>query len=146
MSDMRTDGVRLHGRATWQVFRRLLKASSSKRRIVKTFKTHRSRLVPFHPSRFYNYGKMSSTKQTLSLEEEDKAPLGRERSITLSQAQFEELYLQPFKMSKMQERNAMTFGNPTLLGLLSFCCTFTPTCCSLMSFGGSTPSTMTAYM
>ncbi|PWN86736.1 hypothetical protein FA10DRAFT_289343 [Acaromyces ingoldii] len=89
---------------------------------------------------------MSSAKQTLSLEEEDKAPLGRERSITLSQAQFEELYLQPFKLSKMQERNAMTFGNPTLLGLLSFCCTFTPTCCSLMSFGGSTPSTMTAYI
>lgn len=74
------------------------------------------------------------------------APLDRNMTVQLSQAQFEELYLQPFKMSRQQEKNALTFGNPTLIGLLSFCCTFTPTCCSLMSFGAATPSTMTAFV
>lgn len=72
--------------------------------------------------------------------------LGRQISVTLTQQQFEELYLQPGVKSRNQLGLVKTFGNPTALGIVSFLLTFTPTSCCLMGWRGATANSLLALI
>ncbi|PWZ00236.1 hypothetical protein BCV70DRAFT_161161 [Testicularia cyperi] len=72
--------------------------------------------------------------------------LGRQISVTLTQQQFEELYLQPGVKSRAQLGVVKTFGNPTALGIVSFLLTFMPTSCCLMGWRGATANSLLALL
>lgn len=72
--------------------------------------------------------------------------LGRQISVTLTPAQFEELYLQPGVRSRSQAQVVKTFGNPTPLGIFAFLSVFTPTAACLMGWGGTDTNSLLALL
>lgn len=67
------------------------------------------------------------------------SPLSRQVTVQLSAEQYERMFFSPSgpKNLDLQKR----FGNPTLLGLLSFLIPYTSTIFVLIGWGGATPPT-----
>lgn len=69
----------------------------------------------------------------------DGAPLSRQVTVTMSPEQYERMFFQPSKPLKGDF--AKRFGNPTLLGLISFLIPYTSTIFILLGWGGADPPT-----
>lgn len=74
------------------------------------------------------------------------SPLGRSLSVVLTKEQFEKLYLQPSIKSSSQAANLKTFGNPTIIGIICFLLSFTPTSCLLMGWRGASATSAFALI
>ncbi|EPQ28637.1 uncharacterized protein PFL1_03940 [Pseudozyma flocculosa PF-1] len=101
---------------------------------------------------------MSSSSEKIAMEGDDHntryvhadgasdVPLNRQISVMLTQQQFEQLYLQPQIKSSAQAQNIKTFGNPTIIGIISFLLSFSPTTVCLMGWHGTTSASTLALM
>ncbi|KAK5108102.1 hypothetical protein LTR62_008756 [Meristemomyces frigidus] len=68
---------------------------------------------------------------------DEGSPLSRERTVTLSNEQYERLFFQP--EAPRRGDAAKRFGNPSLLGLLGFLVPYTGTILTLCQFSGAVP-------
>ncbi|KAN0061773.1 hypothetical protein ACQY0O_005766 [Thecaphora frezii] len=101
---------------------------------------------------------MSSSREKIAMDGDDSngryrsgdgasdVPLNRQVSVVLSQQQFEQLYLQPAIRSSAQAQNIKAFGNPTIIGIMSFLLSFSPTSVILMGWHGTTAASALALI
>ncbi|KZS88510.1 hypothetical protein SISNIDRAFT_459741 [Sistotremastrum niveocremeum HHB9708] len=80
------------------------------------------------------------------IEHHDDTGLRRQMTtITLSNEQFESLYLQP-RDPRMDSSNSRRFGNPTPLGVSSFLLAHVPLAMDLLNFQGATAASTTTIL